>query len=67
MVTRKTTERPEGIRAGNARLVGTDAGANVRWIRKLAKDRAAYERMSRAGNPYGDGRAARRIAEALLA
>ena len=67
LVTRKTTERPEGIRAGNARLVGTDAGAIVRWIRKLAKDRAAYERMSRAGNPYGDGRAARRIAEALLA
>ncbi len=65
LVTRDTTERPEGIRAGNARLVGTDGAAILRWIRKLAADSAVYDRMARARNPYGDGRAARRIADRL--
>lgn len=65
LVTRDTTERPEGIRAGNARLVGTDGAAILRWIRKLAADPAVYGRMARARNPYGDGRAARRIADRL--
>ncbi len=65
LVTRATTERPEGIRAGNARLVGTDGAAILRWIRKLAADPAAYRRMARARNPYGDGRAAKRIADRL--
>ena len=65
LVTRDTTERPEGIRAGNARLVGTDGAAILRWIRKLAVDPAVYARMARARNPYGDGRAARRIAARL--
>ena len=67
LVTRDTTERPEGIRAGNARLVGTDAPALLRWIVRLAADPAAHARMARAGNPYGDGRAARRIADRLAA
>lgn len=67
LVTRDTTERPEGIRAGNARLVGTDAPALLRWIARLAADPAAHARMARAGNPYGDGRAARRIADRLAA
>jgi UDP-N-acetylglucosamine 2-epimerase (non-hydrolysing) len=65
LVTRNTTERPEGIRAGNARLVGTDAAAIARWILRLARDPAAYRRMAQARNPYGDGRAARRIAARL--
>ena len=65
LVTRDTTERPEGIRAGNARLVGTDGPAILRWIRKLSADAAAYGRMSRARNPYGDGHAAKRIADRL--
>ncbi len=65
LVTRDTTERPEGIRAGNARLVGTDGAAILRWIRKLAADPAVYGRMARARNPYGDGQAARRIADRL--
>ena len=65
LVTRDTTERPEGIRAGNARLVGTDEAAILRWIRKLSADAAAYGRMSRAHNPYGDGHAAGRIVKAL--
>lgn len=67
LVTRGTTERPEGIRAGNARLVGTDGAAILRWIRKLAADPAAYAQMARARNPYGDGRAANRIADHLAA
>lgn len=65
LVTRNTTERPEGIRAGNARLVGTDAAAITRWILRLVRDPATYRRMAQARNPYGDGRAARRIAERL--
>lgn len=65
LVTRDTTERPEGIRAGNARLVGTDGAAILRWIRKLAADSATYDRMARARNPYGDGHAAKRIADRL--
>ncbi len=66
LVTRNTTERPEGIRTGNARLVGTDGQAILRWIRKLAGDPAAYARMARARNPYGDGHAAPRIGQAIL-
>ena len=65
LVTRDTTERPEGIRAGNARLVGTDGAAILRWIRKLAADPAAYARMACARNPYGDGQAAKRIVDRL--
>lgn len=65
LVTRNTTERPEGIRAGNARLVGTDASAIARWILRLARDPAAYLRMAQARNPYGDGKAASRIAAKL--
>ena len=65
LVTRDTTERPEGIRAGNARLVGTDGAAILSWIRKLAGDSAVYARMARARNPYGDGQAAKRIADRL--
>ena len=65
LVTRDSTERPEGIHAGNARLVGTDGAAILRWIRKLAGDSAVYARMARARNPYGDGRAAKRIADRL--
>lgn len=65
LVTRDTTERPEGIRAGNARLVGTDGAAILRWIQKLAAEPAVHARMARARNPYGDGHAARRIADRL--
>ncbi len=65
LVTRDTTERPEGLRAGNARLVGTDGAAILRWIRKLAAEPAVHARMARARNPYGDGHAARRIADRL--
>ena len=65
LVTRNTTERPEGIRAGNARLVGTDAAAIERWIVRLAREPATHRRMAQARNPYGDGHAAQRIAKRL--
>lgn len=61
LVLRKTTERPEGVDAGNARLVGTDVDTIVTETEKLLKDRSAYDSMSRVKNPYGDGQAAERI------
>ena len=65
LVMRETTERPEGVSAGTARLVGTDPNRIVTEIFTLLDDKAAYEAMARAHNPFGDGRAARRIAELL--
>jgi UDP-N-acetylglucosamine 2-epimerase (non-hydrolysing) len=65
LVLRETTERPEGVRAGTARLVGTDRGQIVRAATELLTDADAYARMSRARNPYGDGRATERIRSAL--
>jgi UDP-N-acetylglucosamine 2-epimerase (non-hydrolysing) len=65
LVMRDTTERPEGVAAGTARLVGADAEAIITETTRLLDDRAAYERMARAHNPYGDGRASERIASIL--
>jgi UDP-N-acetylglucosamine 2-epimerase (non-hydrolysing) len=65
LVLRETTERPEGIAAGTARLVGTDRTRIVKETVRLLTDPRAYARMSRARNPYGDGRAAARIVAGL--
>jgi UDP-N-acetylglucosamine 2-epimerase len=65
LVTRDTTERPEAVDAGTVELVGTDTERLVACATRLLNDRTAYEKMSFAHNPYGDGRAAVRIAEAL--
>jgi UDP-N-acetylglucosamine 2-epimerase (non-hydrolysing) len=65
LVMRETTERPEGVEAGTAKLVGTDAARIVTEISTLLDDTAAYEAMARAHNPFGDGRSARRIVELL--
>ena len=65
LVMRETTERPEGVEAGTAKLVGTDADAIVTEIFTLLDDKAAYDAMSRAHNPFGDGQASRRIVEIL--
>jgi len=62
LVLRETTERPEGIAAGTARLVGTDRARIVAETAALLDDRAAYEAMARAHSPFGDGQAAGRIA-----
>ena len=66
LVTRDTTERPEAVEAGTVELVGTDTDLLVTRASRLLDDRAAYERMSFAHNPYGDGKAAARIVDALL-
>jgi UDP-N-acetylglucosamine 2-epimerase (non-hydrolysing) len=65
LVMRETTERPEGIEAGTARLVGTDADRIVAETTRLLDDPAAYEAMARAHNPFGDGKATRRIVDLL--
>ncbi len=65
LVMRETTERPEGIAAGTARLVGTDAATILRETVRLLDDEAAYAAMARAHNPFGDGHSAARIAELL--
>lgn len=66
LVMRETTERPEGVAAGTARLVGTDSDIIVSEALKLLTDATAYESMARATNPYGDGKAAERIVSVLL-
>ncbi len=67
LVMRSVTERPEGVAAGTALLVGADRGRIFEAAARLLTDPAAYQRMANAVNPYGDGRASARIAEALLA
>lgn len=66
LVTRDTTERPEAVEAGTVALVGTDADLLFERASRLLDDRTAYEAMSFAHNPYGDGQAAERIVERLL-
>jgi UDP-N-acetylglucosamine 2-epimerase (non-hydrolysing) len=66
LVLRRTTERPEGVDAGTAKLVGTKRADIVREASTLLDDRGAYEAMSKAANPYGDGKACERIAAAIL-
>lgn len=65
LVMRDTTERPEGIAAGTLKLVGTDEEVIYSSFRSLLENRDEYEKMSRASNPYGDGKAAKRIADIL--
>ncbi len=65
LVMRETTERPEGVAAGTAKLVGTDRDRIVREVLTLLDDEAAHEAMARAHNPFGDGRAAERIADVI--
>ena len=65
LVMRDTTERPEALEAGTVRLVGTDYDKIVGEVSALLDDEACYERMSRAVNPYGDGKACGRIVDFL--
>ncbi|MEK6542459.1 MAG: UDP-N-acetylglucosamine 2-epimerase (non-hydrolyzing) [Pseudomonadota bacterium] len=65
LVMRDTTERPEGVAAGTARLVGTDEEGIVCGIFTLLNDKSAYSAMARAHNPYGDGTAAQKIARII--
>ncbi len=66
LVLRDVTERPEGVEAGTVRLVGTDWRRIVWETVTLLEDPGEHALMARAVNPYGDGRAAGRIVEALL-
>lgn len=65
LVMRDTTERPEGIKAGTLKLVGTDEEVIYSNFKLLLEDREAYEKMSKASNPYGDGFACKKIADVL--
>jgi len=67
LVLRKTTERPEGIKAGTAKLIGTDSESIFSEIMKLLKDKKAYQGMAKIVNPYGDGKASERIINIIKA
>jgi len=66
LVMRAVTERPEGVQAGTVRLVGTDQQRIVKDTRRLLDDPQAYAAMAQAVNPYGDGKAAGRIVQAIM-
>ncbi|NVK01406.1 MAG: UDP-N-acetylglucosamine 2-epimerase (non-hydrolyzing), partial [Oceanospirillaceae bacterium] len=66
LVMRETTERPEAVTAGTVKLVGTDVGVITKAVSELLDSDGAYHAMSRAHNPYGDGKACERILEALI-
>ena len=65
LVMRETTERPEGVAAGTAKLVGADASVIVSETSRLLDDDSAYEQMAKAHNPYGDGTASHQIASII--
>ena len=67
LVLREVTERPEAIEAGTARLVGTDVEKILEQVRLLLNDPSEHSSMARAINPFGDGHAAERIVDALIA
>lgn len=66
LVLRDTTERPEGIKAGTLKLVGTDEETIYNETKKLLIDKKEYKKMSKASNPYGDGHASEKIVDAIV-
>lgn len=66
LVLRNTTERPEAVEAGTVHLIGTDKNVVYAETKRLLTDQAAYDAMSNAVNPYGDGKASQRIVQAIL-
>lgn len=66
LVMRDTTERPEAVDAGTVKLVGTDTNKIMKQVDTLLNDKCAYQQMSHAHNPYGDGKACKRIISAIL-
>lgn len=66
LVLRDTTERPEGIEAGTLKLAGTDEENIYNLTKELLTNSEEYNRMSKASNPYGDGKASKRIADAII-
>lgn len=65
LVMRNTTERPEAVEAGTVKLVGTEYKTIVDKVTMLLTDESEYEKMSKANNPYGDGKACQRIIDFL--
>ena len=66
LVLRDTTERPEGIDAGTLKLAGTDEETIYKLTKELLENKEEYDKMSKASNPYGDGKASKRIADAII-
>ena len=66
LVLRRETERPEAVEAGTVLLAGTEEEAVYQHAARLLTDQAAYQKMAKAVNPYGDGAACRRITDAIL-
>lgn len=66
LVLRDVTERPEAVEAGTVKLVGTDCEKIYEEATKLLRDSVEYDIMSKAINPYGDGKASERICEAII-
>ncbi|MGI6123063.1 MAG: non-hydrolyzing UDP-N-acetylglucosamine 2-epimerase [Acetivibrionales bacterium] len=66
LVLRNETERPEAVKAGTVKLLGTDSEIVYKEARLLLEDSSEYQRMAKAVNPYGDGKASKRITEALM-
>ena len=66
LVLRDTTERPEGIEAGTLKLAGTEEEKIYGLTKELLSNKSVYEQMSKAANPYGDGKASKRIADAII-
>lgn len=66
IVLRTETERPEAVRAGTVKIAGVETDAIVKMANELIRDRSAYEKQSKAVNPYGDGKAAQRTVQAIL-
>jgi UDP-N-acetylglucosamine 2-epimerase (non-hydrolysing) len=66
LVLRDTTERPEGVKAGTLKLAGTEEGIIFELADELLSSQEAHDKMAKASNPYGDGKASKRIVEAIL-
>ena len=66
LVLRDTTERPEGIDAGTLKLAGTDEETIYKLIKELLENKEEYDKMAHSANPYGDGKASQRIADAII-
>ena len=66
LVLRDTTERPEGIEAGTLKLAGTNEETIYKLTKELLTDKSVYESMSKATNPYGDGKASKRITDSII-
>ncbi len=66
LVLRDTTERPEGIDAGTLKLAGTDEETIYKLTKELLENKEEYDKMAHSANPYGDGKASQRIADAII-